>query len=111
MNDRQEILGSITVAGEQIDLVLLRYGDGRPAVRAVVAATGEPYGTLSVNPGPDVTLPEGAIAVKTWSENAPWWQAAAMSGLFLITGQTLQLGGHGAVAPVWRITDWGEFKA
>src|SRR5664279_1036269 len=96
------ILGSIAIEGEQIDLVLLRYADGRPAVRAVVTATGEPYGTLSVNPGPTVTLPEGTIAVKTWSENAPWWQAAAMSGIFQITGQTINFGDFGAVAPVWK---------
>lgn len=102
------ILGSITVDDEDILLVLLKYTDGRPAVRAEVAATGEPYGTLSVNPGPEVDLPAGTIAVKTWSENASWWQAAAMSGIFMITGQTLRLGGHGAVAPVWRILDFEE---
>ena len=99
-------LGHITVDGEVLDLVLLAYADGRPAVRAVVAATGEPYGTLSVNPGPETALPYGSIAVKTWSENAPWWQAAAVSGLFLPTGQTLRMGSFGSVAPVWRIVDY-----
>lgn len=98
-------LGQITVDGDLLDLVLLAYADGRPAVRAVVAGTGEPYGTLSVNPGPGVELPDGCIAVKTWSENAGWWQAAAMSGLFLLTGQTLPLGNFDSVAPVWRILD------
>ena len=100
------MLGQITIDGEQVDLVLLRYADGRPAVRAVVAATGEPWGTLSVNPGPDTALPEGTIAVKTWSENASWWQAAAMSGMFMITGQTLRLGNFDGVAPVWKILDF-----
>lgn len=102
------ILGSITVDGEILDLVLMHYADGRPAVRAVVAASGEPYGTLSVNPGPDVALPEGAIAVKTWWENAPWWGIAALSGIFLPTGETLNLGNFGSVAPVWRLADFAE---
>ena len=39
-------------------------------------------------------------------EYASWWGIAALSGIFLPTGETLNLGNFGSVAPVWRLADF-----
>jgi hypothetical protein len=93
-------LGSIIVDGESIDLIETSYADGRTAVLAR-DAEGRPYGQLSVNPGEGATLSPDTIAVKTWSENASWWEIAVASGLFSPIGVALPLGGGNA--PLWRI--------
>lgn len=45
-----------------------RYGNGRLAIRAYIAETGEPFGTITTNL-PDEELGEGEFFVKTYSEN------------------------------------------
>lgn len=99
--NQEHILGQITVEGEPITLVRTSYADGRPAV--IARSVDGAYGVLSVNPGPSVELSENCIAVKSWSENAPLFAAASVSGLFMPTGRQIRLG-HG-VAPIWQIGD------
>jgi hypothetical protein len=103
---QERLIGTITIAGEAINLIETEYGDGSSAVIAQTEA-GEPYGTLSVNPGPEAGIEAGVIAVKTWSENASWWQTAAISGLFLLTGRQVRFGD--LVAPLWQI--WRPVEA
>jgi len=100
MREHERELGIINANGEDITLIQSLYADGRPAILAR-DAEGLPYGTLSVNPDPEVALPQDCVAIKAWSENASLAQTALASGLFEDTGERLSMGYE--TAPVWRI--------
>jgi uncharacterized protein (DUF2141 family) len=93
-------LGSITVDGESVDLFLAQYANGSPAVVASVAATGEPFGKLSVNLV-DEQLEEGEIAIKTYAENKAFAEAARHSGLFIDTRKRVKTGF--VRVEIWRL--------
>ena len=96
----ERLIGSLVIDGESIDLIETAYADGRLAVVAR-ETSGLPWGKLSVNPGPEIAVPAGTFAVKTWSENGSWWRIAEASGLFIPTGTVISIGD--LAAPLWRI--------
>jgi hypothetical protein len=79
-----------------------RYSDnGRLAVQAVVAETGEPFGMLTVNL--DTPLADDEVCVKVWSENSYWVPQvlAALKDKWIPTGREVPTGF--VLAPVYKI--------
>lgn len=94
-------IGEFDLLDMTLTLRLAAYHGGRIAITAF-QSDGSRWGVLSVNL-PDERFEPREFAVKTWSENATWFEAAIGSGLFVDTGRRIATGGHGAVAQVWRI--------
>jgi len=94
-------LGRIYVENEQVELLLAQYADGSPAIVAMVAETGEPYGKLSVNLAGRTVLKPGEIAIKTYAENQSLAAAARRSGLFVDTRKRVPV--NFVEAEIWRL--------
>ncbi|GIK44893.1 MAG: DUF4313 domain-containing protein [Anaerolineae bacterium] len=94
-------IGEIKALGHEIELMAVRYGNGRPAIVMADKEDGLPFGNLSTNL-PDVHLGQNEIFIKTWSENNSLRQPALDSGLFRDTGRRVPVG-H-AEAEVWEMT-------
>lgn len=95
---------TVTFLGKPTNLLLTehRYSDnGRLAVQAVVAETGEPFGMLTVNL--ETPLADDEVCVKVWSENAYWVPQvlAAFKDKFIPTGREVRTGF--VSAPVYKI--------
>ncbi|MCL4722808.1 MAG: hypothetical protein KJZ90_00835 [Rhodocyclaceae bacterium] len=94
-------IGEIKALGHEIELMAVRYGNGRPAIVMADKEDGLPFGNLSTNL-PDVHLGQNEIFVKTWGENGPLRQPVLESGLFRDTGRRVPAG-H-VEAEVWEMT-------
>jgi hypothetical protein len=105
MQDDQ-VLGTVKVDDQIIELIVKRYANGNPAIIGYDRATGKKFSNLSFNlVSPDLTaeqtLEPGDIMIKTWSENEVFAQRVRESGLFLDTGKRICL--QFAEAEVWRL--------
>jgi hypothetical protein len=76
--------------------------NGRIAVEAVDAQTGEPFGMITVNL-PDVCLEHDEVCIKVWSENSYWVPQvlAQLKDKFIPTGREVRTGF--VSAPVYKI--------
>lgn len=54
----------------QVKLEFAKYSNDRTAILLIEEGTGEDIATATVNL-PNTLLPEGYVAIKTWSENEP----------------------------------------
>ena len=93
---------TITFLGKPVTLALVehRYVDnGRLAVEAVDAVTGEPFGMVTVNL--DTPLADNEVCVKVWSENAPWVPQVLAALKWEYTGRDVPTGF--VRAPVYKI--------
>ena len=105
MQDDQ-VLGTVKVGEQTIELIVKRYANGNPAIIGYDQATGQKFSNLSFNlVSPDLTaeqsLEPGDIMIKTWSENEVFAQSVRASGLFIDTGKRICL--QFAEAEVWRL--------
>jgi hypothetical protein len=105
MEDNQ-VLGTVKVGEQLIELIVKRYANGNPAIIGYDQATGQKFSNLSFNlVSPDLiaaqTLEPGDIMIKTWSENEALAESARASGLFIDTGKRICL--QFAEAEVWRV--------
>jgi hypothetical protein len=92
------IIGTITLYGETLNIVEARYTEGAPAI-LLEDADGGPYCTFSTNLD-GANLAAGEVLVKTWSENEDMRQPMLESGLFEDTGRRVP---NGFIqAEVWR---------
>lgn len=70
--------------GRRCDLRELKYGNGRLALELVIAegqeGEGEPMAVATVNL-PDVRVPDGAVFIKDYAENAGMMNALAEAGV------------------------------
>jgi hypothetical protein len=94
-------LGRIYVEDEQVELLLAQYADGSPAIVAIVAETGEPYGKLSVNLAGRAALKPGEITIKTDRDNTALAAAARRSGLFIDTRKRVPV--NFVEVEIWRL--------
>lgn len=86
-----------TCMGETLAFKVAQYANnGRTAIQIVVADTGEPWATLTVNM-PQSNIPYGFVAIKDYSENVEVAKAAYATGLFEDTRITAE------GMPVWKI--------
>jgi hypothetical protein len=95
----------IDFLGRPVNITLVEHTynhNGRLAVEAVDAQTGEPFGMLTVNI-PEAEIADDEVCVKVWSENAAWVPQvlAALKDKWIPTGREVPTGF--VRAPVYKI--------
>lgn len=91
-------IGTLTLFDTDLRILQTAYREGATALH-LVAADGEPWGTLTVNmPGTELAADE--LLVKTWGENEAMREPALHTGLFVDTGRRVTSGF--VEAEVWR---------
>jgi hypothetical protein len=93
---------TINFLGKSVTLSFVehRYRDnGRLALEAVDALTGEPFGMVTVNL--DTPLADNEVCVKVWSENAAWVPQVLEALKWEYTGRDVPTGF--VRAPVYKI--------